>query len=149
MEITGTADAILQVKGRAIYTVPPGTTVFEAIQHLADKNVGALLVMDGMRLLGVFTERDYTRKIALQGRHSRDTLVAEIISRDVIWVRPQTSVQECMRLMTEHRVRHLPVLDGERVVGVLSIGDLVNWIITAQSATISHLESYIAGGYPG
>ncbi len=149
MEITGTADAILQVKGHTIYAIPPGTTVFEAIQHFADKNVGALLVMDGARLLGVFSERDYTRKIALQGRHSRDTMVGEIISTDVIWVTPQTPVQECMQLMTEHRVRHLPVLEGERVVGVLSIGDLVNWIITAQSATISHLESYIAGGYPG
>ena len=149
MEITGTADAILQAKGRTIYAVPPGTTVFEAIQHFADKNVGALLVMDGARLLGVFSERDYTRKIALQGRHSRDTLVGEIISSEVIGVTPQTTVQECMRLMTAHRVRHLPVLEGERVVGVLSIGDLVNWIITAQSATISHLESYIAGSYPG
>ena len=88
-------------------------------------------------------------RTVLQGRHSRDTLVGEIISSEVIWVTPKTQVQECMRLMTEHRVRHLPVLEGERVVGVLSIGDLVNWIITAQSATISHLESYIAGGYPG
>ena len=149
MEITGTADAILQVKGHNIYSIPPATTVFEAIQLLADKNIGALLVMDATRLLGVFSERDYTRKIALQGRQSRATLVGEIISSQVIWVQPQTPVQECMRLMTDHRVRHLPVLDGERVVGVLSIGDLVNWIITAQSATISHLESYIAGGYPG
>jgi CBS domain-containing protein len=149
MEITGTADAILQAKGHAIHAVPPGTTVFEAIQHLADKNVGALLVMDGPRLLGIFSERDYTRKIALQGRHSRDTLVGEIISTEVISTTPQTTVTECMRLMTEHRVRHLPVLDGGRVIGVLSIGDLVNWIITAQSATISHLESYISGGYPG
>jgi CBS domain-containing protein len=149
MDITGTADAILQVKGNSIHAISPGTTVFEAIQHFADKNIGALLVMDGPRLLGVFSERDYTRKIALQGRNSRDTLVGEIISLDVIRVTPQTPVQECMQLMTEHRVRHLPVLEGERVIGVLSIGDLVNWIITAQSATISHLESYIAGGYPG
>ena len=147
MEITGTADAILQVKGHQLYAVPPGTTVFEAIQILADKNVGALLVMDGPRLLGVFSERDYTRKIALQGRHSRDTLVGEIISRDVIRVRPQTPVQECMRLMTEHRVRHLPVKDGEHIVGVVSIGDLVNWIISSQTSTINQLETYITG-YP-
>jgi len=149
MEITGTADAILQAKGRNIYSISPAATVFEAIQHLADKNVGALLVMESNRLLGVFSERDYTRKIALQGRQSRETLVGEIISDEVISVRPDTPVQECMRLMTDHRVRHLPVLDSERVVGILSIGDLVNWIITAQSAAISHLESYIAGGYPG
>ena len=149
MEITGTADTLLQAKGRTIHAVSPSTTVFEAIQQLADKNIGALLVMDGTRLLGVFSERDYTRKVALQGRNSRETQVEEVTSRDVVSVSPATSVPECMRLMTEHRVRHLPVLDGEQVVGVLSIGDLVNWIITEQNATINHLESYIVGGYPG
>jgi CBS domain-containing protein len=149
MEITGNAGAVLQSKGVILHSITPGATVYEAIQQLAQKNVGALLVMEGARLMGMFTERDYTRKIALQGRQSRETLVAEVIGGDVISVTPHATVQECMRLMTVHRVRHLPVMENERVVGVLSIGDLVNWIITAQHATISHLENYIAGGYPG
>jgi CBS domain-containing protein len=123
--------------------------VFEAIHQLAENNIGALLVMEQARLLGVFSERDYTRKIALQGRNSRETLVREVITDQVISVHPRTPIPECMRLMTDHRVRHLPVLDDEQVVGVLSIGDLVNWIISEQSAAIHHLESYIAGGYPG
>ena len=149
MEITGTADTLLQSKGRAIYAISPEATVFEAIQQLAQNNIGALLVMERTRLIGVFSERDYTRKIALQGRNSRVTLVREVITGEIISVDRQTPVPECMRLMTEHRVRHLPVLDGESVAGVLSIGDLVNWIISEQRATIHHLESYIAGGYPG
>ncbi len=149
MEITGTADGLLQNKGRAIYAISPDATVFEAIEQLAEKNIGALLVTEGARLIGVFSERDYARKIALQGRNSRETRVREIITGQVISVQPRTSVPECLRLMTEHRVRHLPVIDNEQIVGLLSIGDLVNWIISEQRATIHHLESYIAGGYPG
>jgi CBS domain-containing protein len=113
---------------------------------MAEKNIGSLLVMSGGKLLGVFTERDYSRKIALQGKSSKDTRVREIISTQVVSVTPQHSIEDCMKLMTENRVRHLPVLEGEKVVGIISIGDLVNWIISAQSAAIAQMEQYIAGG---
>jgi CBS domain-containing protein len=147
--IAGTIDDILQHKPGELWTVSPDATVFEAIQLMADKNIGALLVMSGKRLIGVISERDYTRKVALKGKSSRDTQVKEIISTPVISATPRHTVQECMRLMTTNRVRHLPVIEGDQVVGVVSIGDLVNWIISAQSITITQLESYITGQYPG
>jgi CBS domain-containing protein len=149
MEITGTVAAILKTKGREVYATSPEATVFEAIQQLADRNVGALLVMDGHALIGVFSERDYTRKIALQGRSSKDTAISEVISGRIISVTPATTVSECMRLMLDNRIRHLPVLEADKVVGVISIGDLVNFTISAQQATIEQLHNYIAGGYPG
>ncbi len=149
METIGTAESILQTKSREVFAVPPETTVYEAIRQLSERNVGALLVMEGSRLLGVFSERDYTRKIALQGRNSRETSVGEIVSCEIVSASPDSSISECMKLMTSNRVRHLPVMRGDRVVGVLSIGDLVNWIIRTQDATICSLENYIAGGYPG
>jgi len=141
--------AILQHKGRNIWSIEPDQTVFEAIKLMAHKNVGALLVMQDNKLIGVLSERDYTRKVALRGKSSKDTLVKEIISAPVISVTPNHSIDECMRLMTEHRIRHLPILDGEKVVGVVSIGDLVNWIISTQNATIRQMEEYISGGYLG
>jgi len=146
--ITGTINEILTLKGPQLWNVGPDATVFEAIQLMAEKNIGALPVMSGDKLLGVMSERDYTRKIAVKGRSSRDTKVQEIIASPVT-VSPSQTVEECMRLMTEHRVRHLPVLEGGRVVGLVSIGDLVNWIIGAQSAAIHQLEGYISGHYPG
>lgn len=149
MEETGTVASILDRKGRDVYTISPDNSVYEAIERMADRNVGALLVMDGDRLLGVFSERDYTRKIALQGRASKETRVEEIISNQVVTATPQSTIRECLELMTEHRVRHLPILEGEYVAGVISIGDLVNWIINAQRAQIEQLHSYISGGYPG
>jgi CBS domain-containing protein len=149
MEVTGTVAAILDAKGRNVYCTPPDATVYEAIQQLADRNVGALMVMEGSRLLGIFSERDYTRKVALQGRSSKETRVSEVITGRVVAVTPATPVPECMKLMLENRVRHLPVLEEGEVVGVISIGDLVNFIINAQQATIEQLHSYIAGGYPG
>ena len=122
--------------------------VFDAIQLMADKNIGALLVKEGDKLVGILTERDYTRKIALKGKSSKQTAVREILSGEVIHVTPEHTVEECMRLMTDHRVRHLPVLEGDKIAGVVSIGDLVNWIISAQSHTINQLQTYISG-YPG
>ncbi len=149
METSGTVAAILDSKGREVHAIDPDDTVFHAIERLAERNIGALLVMEGDHLLGLFTERDYSRKVALQGRNSKEMLVREAITSHLVTVGPATPVPECMRLMTEHRIRHLPVLDGPKVVGVVSIGDLVNWIIHAQRATIQQLHSYIAGGYPG
>jgi CBS domain-containing protein len=137
--------ALLHHKGTALWSIAPEATVFEAIQLMAEKNIGSLLVMSSDRLVGLFTERDYARKIALHGKTSKQTLVKEILSRDVITVTPQSSVEECMKLMTEKRVRHLPVLDGASVAGIVSIGDLVNFIISAQDATIEQMERYIAG----
>lgn len=144
---TGNISEILTQKGAAVWTIPPDATVFTAIQMMADKNVGALLVTDNGRLLGIVSERDYTRKVAIKGKSSKETKVREILSPRVIHVVPTHSVEQCLRLMTEHRVRHLPVLDGSAIAGVISIGDLVNWVISAQTATISQLETYISG-YP-
>lgn len=137
---------LLHDKTAALWSIAPEATVFDAIKLMADKNIGSLLVMSGGKLLGVFTERDYTRKIALQGKSSKETRVLEIISSQVVSVTPHHSVEDCMKLMTEKRVRHLPILEGGKVVGLVSIGDLVNWIISAQNATIAQMEQYIAGG---
>jgi len=137
---------LLHHKPAALWSIEPEATVFEAIKLMAEKNIGSLLVMSGGRLAGVFTERDYSRKIALQGKSSKDTRLRQIISSQIVSVTPQHSIEDCMKLMTEHRVRHLPVMEGEKVVGLVSIGDLVNWIISAQNATIAQMEQYIAGG---
>jgi CBS domain-containing protein len=141
----GSINEILDSKGTAVWTVAPDTTVFEAIQMMSEKNVGALLVTERGKLVGIISERDYTRKVALKGKSSKDLKVREITPDHVLSVTPQHTIEECMRLMTEHRVRHLPVLDGEKLTGVVSIGDLVNWIISAQSTTIRQLETYISG----
>jgi CBS domain-containing protein len=138
--------ALLHDKGTALWSIAPEATVFEAIQLMADKNIGSLLVMSGDRLVGMFTERDYTRKIALQGKTSKATRVDEVLSSKIISVAPDHTVEECMRLMTENRVRHLPVLANNKVTGLVSIGDLVNWTISAQDAAIAQMEQYIAGG---
>jgi CBS domain-containing protein len=113
------------------------------------ENIGALPVVEGGKVVGMMSERDYTRKVALKGRSSKETKVREIMGTPVITVSPQQPVGDCLRLMTEHRVRHLPVLENEQLVGLVSIGDLVNWVISAQSATIDNLEGYISGRYPG
>jgi len=137
---------LLHHKGATVWQISPEATVFDAIKIMADKNIGALPVVSQGRLSGIFTERDYTRKIALAGKTSKQTLVKEIVSSDMVTVDPQESVEECMRLMTEHRIRHLPVLQNDEMVGIVSIGDLVNWTISAQDAMIAQMESYIAGG---
>lgn len=145
MNPNGTISEILSHKGTQVWSISPGATVFDAIQLMADKNIGALLVTEADRLVGILTERDYTRKVALKGKSSKQTAVKEILSGTVIHVSPDHTVEDCMRLMTDHRVRHLPVLEADRIVGVISIGDLVNWIITAQSSTINLLQTYISG----
>jgi CBS domain-containing protein len=148
MKITGHVGALLSAKSPALHTIAPDATVFEAIKLMAEKNVGALLVMAGDELVGIMTERDYTRKVALQGRSSKETRVREIIPAKLLTVTPTYSVEDCMRLMTEHRVRHLPVLEDGKVTGIVSIGDLVNWTIFAQNAALDQMEQYITGGYP-
>jgi CBS domain-containing protein len=147
MNLPGTIHEILAQKGSAIWCVSPEATVFEAIQIMADKNIGALLVTSQNKLIGILTERDYTRKVALRGKASKQTKVKEILSGEVINVTPEHTIEECMRLMTAHRVRHLPVLNGPEILGIVSIGDLVNWTISAQNRTIDQLRTYITG-YP-
>lgn len=147
MNPNGSISEILHTKGNNVWCISPNATVFDAIERMAEKNIGALLVTEGDRLIGILSERDYTRKVALKGKSSKQTAVREIVTGEVIHVTPDHTVEECLRLMTDHRVRHLPVLDGNRIVGVVSIGDLVNWVISAQSSTIHQLQTYIAG-YP-
>lgn len=147
MVISGTIDAVLKHKHSTLWSIAPDKTVFEAIQMMAEKNIGALLVMSGDTLAGVVSERDYTRKVALKGKASKDTAVREIISTPVITATPSHTVEECLRLMTDHRVRHLPIVDGNKILGVVSIGDLVNWVISAQDVAIKQMENYIAGNY--
>ena len=146
--ISGVINEILAHKSAQLWSVSPEATVFEAIELMAEKNIGALLVLSGDKLIGVVSERDYTRKVALKGKSSKNTKVREIIEAPVT-ATPSHTVEDCMKLMTSRRVRHLPILEGERVVGLVSIGDLVNWIISAQTSTIHQLESYITGHYPG
>ena len=140
--------SILNNKDSHVWSVDPDETVYDAIALMADKRIGALLVVSERRLIGIITERDYARKVILHGRSSRDTQVRDIMTNSLITVTPDHTVDECMRLVTEHRIRHLPVLDDDKLVGLISIGDLVNSIIEAQAQTINHLHSYITGGYP-
>ena len=140
-----TVASILKKKGDAIWSVQPTATVYEAIALMAEKSVGALVVVSDGKLVGIISERDYARKVVLQRRSSSDTLVREIMTGSVVTVTPDHSVENCMKMITEHRVRHLPVLAGDQLVGVISIGDLVNAIISEQAETIGHLHTYISG----
>ena len=136
---------ILEAKGSETFEVAPGASVYEALNILADKNIGALVVTDGGKLVGIISERDYARKVVLVERSSRDTLVSEIMSSDVMTVAPTSSVDDCMELMTERHIRHLPVVDGGQLVGVISIGDVVKAVIADLAALVEQLDSYIRG----
>ncbi len=140
-----TVAQILQGKGNEVWSVSPATVVYNALKAMAEKNVGALLVLEGDELRGIFSERDYARKVILEGKSSREIPVKEIMSPEVFTVGPQQSVEECMALMTDKRVRHLPVVEGGRVIGVISIGDAVKAIISEREFTIKQLENYITG----
>jgi len=147
MDVSGTIDAILSQKGSEIFAVAPDSTVYAAIELMAQKNVGALVVVENGTLIGLLSERDYTRKITLRGKKSRETPVREIMSGNLFTVSPREPIENCLRMMTEQRIRHLPVVDGDVLRGIISIGDLVKWVIASQSAAIAHLENYISGGY--
>lgn len=147
-QATDTVSIVLGHKGSTVHAVPPNISVYEALEVMADKKIGALLVMEAGRLLGILSERDYARKIILQGRSSRETRVDDVMTTPAVTVTREYTVEDCMRVMTEHRVRHLPVMIGDDVFGVVSLGDLVAWTIRAHEETIEHLKAYIAGGYP-
>ena len=140
--------SVLENKRRDLWSVEPHITVLDAIAIMSDREIGALPVVEDGNLIGMLSERDYARKVILLGRSSRDTIVAEIMTSPVITVSPYETVEDAMRLMTEHRVRHLPVVTRSRIEGIVSIGDLVNWIISAHREEIETLRTYIAGSYP-
>ncbi len=140
---------LLNQKGRDIYSVTPDETVYNAIEKMAELNIGALLVLNDGKLVGIISERDYRNKVILKGRTSKETKVKEIMTETVIRVAPTDTINLCMQLMTENKIRHLPVLDDERVVGVISIGDVVKTVIAKQKVEINTLRDYIGGGYPG
>src|SRR5258708_11912666 len=149
MQVSGRVSTILaKKKASTVWSIAPNAMVFDAIQLMDDKNVGALPVLHNGALVGIVSERDYTRKVILKGRSSKETPVSDIMTGQLLTVNPSQSITECMRIMTEKRVRHLPVLEGTKLVGILSMGDVVDWLISAQTAPIDNLERYVTGDYP-
>ncbi len=150
MKITDTIEALLRTKGHSrIFSVSPEQSVYEAIEKMALEGIGALLVISDNKLVGIMSERDYARKVILKGHSSKDTPVSAIMTTPVVFVTPKNTVDECMAIMTNRRFRHLPVVENDVPVGIVSIGDLVRWTITGQAQAIQELEGYISGRYPG
>ena len=148
MDVSGTIDKILRQKSTKIWSVDPAATVYDAIKLMAEKNVGALLVMENEQLVGIVSERDYSRKVVLRGKTSRNTVVRDIMTTTLTTTHPRETIEECLRFMTETRIRHLPVVCEGELRGVISIGDLVKEVISSQNATLEQLRDYISGGYP-
>jgi CBS domain-containing protein len=146
--VASTVGAILARGEQHVWALPPTASVFEAIEMMANKRVGSVLVVDGESLVGIVTERDYARKVFLQGRSSRDTLVSQIMSTPVIFVTPEHTVDDCLAIITRQQIRFLPVLENNRILGMVSAGDLLREITSDQDDTIQHLEAYISGKYP-
>lgn len=145
---SGTVGSVLKQKGHEVWSIGPEQTVYEAIASMADKGVGALVVVLEGKLVGIVSERDYARKVILQGRSSKSTMVREIMTSPVICVKPEEQVEECMGIITRNRIRHLPVVAREEVVGIVSIGDLVKFVLSEQKETIEQLQNYIFSTYP-
>lgn len=142
-----TINDLLKERGRHVYSISPQQTVFEALQLMAEKDIGALVVLDDERIVGMFSERDYARKVVLKGRSSKNSPVSDIMSTKVYFMAPENTLQECMTLMTIKKIRHVPILKKGELIGMVSIGDLVNKFISLQQETIKELEKYITGGY--
>jgi CBS domain-containing protein len=134
---------ILESKGSVVFSVHPSSIVYPAIELMCQKNIGGLLIVENDRLVGIFTERDYARKLILKGKSSKDTPISELMTKDPFTVTPENSIEDCMNLMTDKHIRHLPVVDGGKLIGMISIGDVVKTIIHEQKGIIEHLESYI------
>lgn len=138
---------LLKQKGDQVFSISPDSTVFQALQIMAEKDIGALLVMESDQVLGIFSERDYARKIVLKGRTSKESTVGEMMADKVFFIKPDKTINDCMAVMTEKKIRHLPVLEDHRLIGLISIGDVVNHVIRSQKTTIADLENYIIGGH--
>ena len=148
IDLNETVRSVLAQKSVALGSISPEASVYEAIELMSEKHIGALVVLSARHLVGIITERDYARKVILKARQSRETEVREIMTTPVLFVTPEQTIGQCMYVMSSRQIRYLPVLEADRVIGIVSIGDLVNWIIGAQDDTIRHLHNYITGSYP-
>lgn len=148
IKLSGGVGSVLKRKGSEVWSVTPDQTVYDAIERMAEKGVGALLVLSAGKLVGIISERDYTRKVILKGKFSKMTLVNEIMTCPVIFVTPDQAVDECMDVITRNHIRHLPIMENNKVLGIVSIGDLVKWVVSEQEETIEHLQNYISAKYP-
>jgi signal-transduction protein with cAMP-binding, CBS, and nucleotidyltransferase domain len=148
IDLNESVKSILAQKSQALWSISPETSVYEAMAVMSERRIGALVVLSAERLVGIITERDYARKVVLKARQSRETEVREIMTTPVLFVTPEQTIGQCMYVMNARQIRYLPVLEADRVIGIVSIGDLVNWIIGAQDDTIRQLHNYITGSYP-
>ena len=138
---------LLEAKGKDIWSISPHVTVFKALRIMAEKDIGALLVIDNQKLVGIFSERDYAQKVILKGKSSKETNIGDLMTKEVIYIEPNNTLHECMAVMTANHIRHMPVLENNQLIGIVTLGDVVKQIISDQEFTIRELEKYISGGY--